>query len=114
MGSGRGLAQVIMDMRDEIKKLESENRALRGELGPENRALRGELGRPAEGCEEARPSLVSPAFQHKHAAEETFPHAHLRRNTSAPTLERPYKGNIAINKWDILPLELKQFLICLR
>ncbi|KAJ8368391.1 hypothetical protein SKAU_G00084190 [Synaphobranchus kaupii] len=94
MDSGRGIAQVITEMRNEIKKLESENKALRGELGQQ----------PA-GCEKAGPSLVSPAFQHRHEAEETSSHPNLRRNASAPTLERQYKENImmTVRRYSISP-----------
>ncbi|KAG5837683.1 uncharacterized protein LOC135236807 [Anguilla rostrata] len=94
MGSGRGLARVIMEMRNEIKKLESENKALRGEL---------EL--PPSGRETVGPSSVPPAFPHRHAAEETPSHANLRRNASAPTLERQYKENIimTVRRYSISP-----------
>ncbi|KAJ8388691.1 hypothetical protein AAFF_G00131000 [Aldrovandia affinis] len=80
MDRGRSLAQVITEMRNEIKKLESENKA-----------LRGELGQPPPGREEPEQSL---AFQHRTGAEETSSHASLRRNVSAPTLDGQYKENI--------------------
>ncbi|XP_061074325.1 uncharacterized protein LOC133108689 [Conger conger] len=94
MGSGRGLAEVIMEMQDEIKKLESENRALRGELGQHE-----------AGSGSAEANLASPAFHHRHAAEESSPHANLRRNASAPTLERQYKDNIimTVRRYSISP-----------
>ncbi|KAF3692779.1 hypothetical protein EXN66_Car008455 [Channa argus] len=74
MESTRGLAQVIMEMRDEIKKLETENRELRGDFTqPSFRALPGE---------------TSPVSS---TAENT--HLNLRRNASAPVLEGQYNGN---------------------
>ncbi|KAI4878909.1 hypothetical protein NFI96_025776 [Prochilodus magdalenae] len=75
-GGGRGLASLIRELQGEIKKLESENRE-----------LRGQLSRPASGSE-----LPGPAEpQH---GEETSGGTHLRRNVSAPALEGQYKENI--------------------
>lgn len=65
MESTRSLAQVIMEMRDEIKKLEAENRELRGDC-----AQRAE----------------------QRAGMEDNPYVNLRRNVSAPALEGQYKG----------------------
>ncbi|KAI3354281.1 hypothetical protein L3Q82_018812 [Scortum barcoo] len=65
MESTRSLAQVIMEMRDEIKKLEAENRELRGG------------GQPGEG---------GPGM-------EENPYVNLRRNASAPVLEGQYAEN---------------------
>ncbi|KAL6467686.1 hypothetical protein MHYP_G00233630 [Metynnis hypsauchen] len=75
-GGGRGLASLIRELQGEIKKLESENRA-----------LRGQLSRPASGSE-----LPGPA-EPQHGEENTSS-AHLRRNVSAPALEGQYKENI--------------------
>ncbi|KAL7842730.1 hypothetical protein SRHO_G00244190 [Serrasalmus rhombeus] len=75
-GGGRGLASLIRELQGEIKKLESENRA-----------LRGQLSRPASGSE-----LPGPA-EPQHGEENTSS-AHLRRNVSAPALESQYKENI--------------------
>ncbi|KAG7471085.1 hypothetical protein MATL_G00120620 [Megalops atlanticus] len=85
MDSGRSLAQVIMEMRNEIKKLESENRA-----------LRGELGQTPSGQERGEPNSMSPAFQHRTGTEDTSSHPNLRRNVSAPALEGQYKENIVM------------------
>ncbi|XP_066509017.1 putative coiled-coil domain-containing protein 195 [Hoplias malabaricus] len=69
-GGGRGLASLIRELQGEIKKLESENRA-----------LRGQLSRPISGLD---PQL----------GEDNSSSAHLRRNVSAPALEGQYKENI--------------------
>lgn len=63
--SSRGLAQVLMEMRDEIQKLEAENRELKG----------------------GHSSQVAAA-----AGAEENPYVNLRRNASAPVLEGQYKG----------------------
>ncbi|XP_070684776.1 putative coiled-coil domain-containing protein 195 [Pempheris klunzingeri] len=78
MESTRSLAQVIMEMRDEIKKLEAENRELRGGGGQQSfGAVTGD-GSPASAA----------------AAEmEENPYGNLRRNASAPLLEGQYKEN---------------------
>lgn len=72
MESGRGLARVIQQLQDEIRKLETENKALRGQLSlpltetsPTDSQLR-----------EGTPEI----------------HANLRRNVSVPALEDQYKG----------------------
>ncbi|KAK2847229.1 hypothetical protein Q5P01_010228 [Channa striata] len=77
MESTRGLAQVIMEMRDEIQKLEAENRELRGDLGP-----RSFLPVPRE----TRTGSAA-------AAAEENPYLNLRRNASAPVLEGQYNEN---------------------
>ncbi|CAJ1065460.1 uncharacterized protein LOC117825184 [Xyrichtys novacula] len=69
MESTRSLAHVIMEMRDEIKKLEEENRELRGDYG--QRGYKGMSG-------EEQPEN---------------PYVNLRRNASAPVLEGQYKEN---------------------
>lgn len=79
MESTRSLAQVIMEMRDEIKKLEAENRELRGDYDPRSfGALQGEA------------SPVSTAGERERMEEN--PYLNLRRNASAPVLEGQYKG----------------------
>ncbi|XP_028319875.1 uncharacterized protein LOC114474080 [Gouania willdenowi] len=65
MESTRSLAQVILEMRDEIKKLEAENQELRSSW-PQRSSGAG-------------------------AVMEENPYLNLRRNVSAPTLERQYK-----------------------
>lgn len=72
MEGGRGLARVIQQLQDEIRKLETENKALRGQLSlpltetsPTDSQLR-----------ERTPEI----------------HANLRRNVSVPALEDQYKG----------------------
>lgn len=80
MESTRSLARVIMEMRDEIKKLEAENRELRGDYDPRSfGALPGEA------------SLVSSTAGQREGMEEN-PYLNLRRNASAPVLEGQFKG----------------------
>ncbi|KAG9278539.1 putative coiled-coil domain-containing protein 195 [Astyanax mexicanus] len=76
MEGGRGLASLIRELQGEIKKLENENRA-----------LRGQLSRPSSGSE--LPVPVEP--QH---GEENSSTAQLRRNVSAPALEAQFKDNM--------------------
>ncbi|RVE64809.1 hypothetical protein OJAV_G00129750 [Oryzias javanicus] len=77
MESTRGLARVIMEMRDEIKKLETENRELRGGHA------RHPVGiTPEEDSEEKEPLEIV-----------ENPYLNLRRNASAPVLEGKYKEN---------------------
>ncbi|KAA8594310.1 uncharacterized protein LOC116675628 [Etheostoma spectabile] len=81
MASSRSLAHVILEMRDEIKKLEAENRELRGDDGHRSfKAMRGE---------------ASPVFSatEQRAGMEENPYVTLRRNASLPVLERPHKEN---------------------
>ncbi|XP_015232748.1 PREDICTED: uncharacterized protein LOC107086370 [Cyprinodon variegatus] len=80
MESTRSLALVIMEMRDEIKKLEEENRELRGECGQHS----------ATGGEASKESIPVK----KEILEN--PYGNLRRNTSAPVLEGQYKENTAM------------------
>uniref|UniRef100_A0A3P8SWV3 Si:ch211-235m3.10 n=1 Tax=Amphiprion percula TaxID=161767 RepID=A0A3P8SWV3_AMPPE len=82
MESTRSLAQVIMEMRDEIKKLEAENRELRGHSG--QRSFGATPG-------EAMP--VSAAAKQQAGVEEN-PYVNLRRNASAPALEGQYKTTV--------------------
>lgn len=73
-GSGRGLARLIRELQGEIKKLERENRV-----------LRGQLGRPGpESGPQGEPELQN--------GEENS--THLRRNVSAPALEGQYRGRL--------------------
>ncbi|XP_070762137.1 putative coiled-coil domain-containing protein 195 [Enoplosus armatus] len=81
MESTRSLAQVIMEMRDEIKKLEEENRELRGDYG--QRPFGGMPGEASPACSAAEP---------REGMEEN-PYVNLRRNASAPVLEGQYKEN---------------------
>lgn len=88
MESTRSLARVIMEMRDEIKKLEAENQELRGDFG--QRSLAAMPG-------EASP--VSSAVK-KQADKDDNPYVNLRRNASAPVLEGQYKGKREV-EWGI-------------
>lgn len=71
MESRRSLAQVISEMQNEIRKLESENKA-----------LRGQLDRPATALDSVK----------QDGSQDSSTHASLRRNVSAPQLEAQYKG----------------------
>lgn len=84
MESTRSLAQVIMEMRDEIKKLEAENRE-----------LRGDCGQRAFGAEPGGTSSVSSGAEQR-AGMVQNPYVNLRRNASAPVLELEgqYKGMV--------------------
>lgn len=84
MESTRSLAQVIMEMRDEIKKLEAENRELRGDYDQRPFGAVTEEGSPVSSVAEQR------------AGTEENPYVNLRRNASAPVLEGQYKGKSAI------------------
>uniref|UniRef100_A0A3P9QII2 Uncharacterized LOC103474599 n=1 Tax=Poecilia reticulata TaxID=8081 RepID=A0A3P9QII2_POERE len=75
MESSRSLAQVIMEMRDEIKKLEAENRELRGDCGGQRAGTAGETSAGTE-----QPAILE------------NPYGNLRRNASAPVLEGQYKN----------------------
>ncbi|KAM7399277.1 hypothetical protein PAMP_018558 [Pampus punctatissimus] len=83
MESSRSLAQVIMEMRDEIKKLEAENRK-----------LRGDYSQRASGVEPREASTTSPGAEQRVGMMEN-PYVNLRRNASAPVLELEgqYKEN---------------------
>ncbi|RXN22421.1 hypothetical protein ROHU_019662 [Labeo rohita] len=74
MESGRSFAQVISEMQNEIRKLESENKALRGQLD--------------------RPASALDSVKQKDGSQDSSSHASLRRNVSAPQLEGQYKENI--------------------
>lgn len=99
MESTRSLAQVIMEMRDEIKKLEAENRE-----------LRGDYGRRSYGAGPGEASTGSSGAEQGPGMEEN-PYVNLRRNASAPVLEGQYKGKRKIGcvqvcdftiLWDII------------
>lgn len=81
MESTRSLAQVIMEMRDEIKKLEAENRELRGECAQDS------SGHGSVGASEG----VSAGKEQEGIVEN--PYEDLRRNASAPILEGQFKGD---------------------
>ncbi|KAF5898498.1 coiled-coil domain-containing protein, partial [Clarias magur] len=74
MESSRGLAYVIQQLQDEIRKLETENKTLRGQL-----SLPLTQTSPAE-------------TEGRDGTPEN--HAHLRRNVSAPALEGQYRENM--------------------
>lgn len=78
MDSTRSLAHVIMEMRDEIKKLEAENRELRGDRRCSGAAL-------GEGT-------AMPGAAGDQAEEVENPYVNLRRNVSAPVLQGQHKG----------------------
>ena len=82
MDSSRSLAQVIMELQNEIKKLETENRALRGESKQ----------MPLDSEEENTDSMQT--FQDSDSVEDNTGHANLRRNVSAPALEGQFKGRL--------------------
>ncbi|ROL43103.1 hypothetical protein DPX16_14815 [Anabarilius grahami] len=81
MESGRSLAQVISEMQSEIRNLENENKA-----------LRGQLGRPTSASDSMKTCALS--TQQKDGSQENSTHANLRRNVSAPELEGQFKENI--------------------
>ncbi|KAK2881536.1 hypothetical protein Q8A67_018804 [Cirrhinus molitorella] len=74
MESRGSFAQVISEMQNEIRKLESENKALRGQLD--------------------RPTSALDSVKQKDGSQDNSTHASLRRNVSAPQLEGQYKENI--------------------
>ncbi|KAL2096342.1 hypothetical protein ACEWY4_008490 [Coilia grayii] len=82
MDSSRSLAQVIMQLQNEIKKLETENKALRGEL------RQG----PVSGPEEEQTGSVQ-KYQNSDSGDNTG-HINLRRNVSAPVLEGQLNDNV--------------------
>lgn len=87
MESTRSLAQVIMEMRDEIKKLEAENRELRGDC-VQHSVTAGETSVPPTAGTEQSVILENP-------------YGNLRRNASAPVLEGQYKGKRKSNEWSV-------------
>ncbi|KAG2462036.1 CC195 protein, partial [Polypterus senegalus] len=86
MESHRHLVQVIQEMRNEIKKLESENLALRGELS----LSRADPG-PADLSSGFHPRTDSELAGEEEASDSP---AAMRRNISAPVLEEQLKEKI--------------------
>ncbi|XP_069752850.1 putative coiled-coil domain-containing protein 195 [Narcine bancroftii] len=85
MESNKRLKQMITEMRSEMKKLESENKALRVKLS--------QNGKRAEVLDL---SLKS---------EEALTHTNLRRNISAPVLEGEIRGNtMTVRRYSISSL----------
>lgn len=58
--------------------------------------LQGEIGQPVIGTEPGEPNPYSPAGQPRIGADDNPSHMNLRRNASAPALERQYKGKVAL------------------
>ncbi|KAK5904707.1 hypothetical protein CesoFtcFv8_006242 [Champsocephalus esox] len=85
MESTRSLAQVIMEMREDIQKLEAENRELRGDS-------MGDSGQRAYGAKQGEARLGFSAAGQRLGKVEN-PYVNLRRNASAPVLEGQYKEN---------------------
>lgn len=77
MESTRSLAHVVMEMQEEIKKLETENRE-----------LRGDYSQRSHWAKVAHATVASTAVVEN-------PYLNLRRNASAPVLEGTYKGKRA-------------------
>lgn len=85
MDSTRSLAHVILEMREEIRKLEAENRELRG------------------GCDQTQEGEGS---EEENQAEEQVvenPYGNLRRNVSAPVLDGQLEGQCAPGRWTVEP-----------
>lgn len=78
MESTRSLAQVVMEMRDEIKKLEAENRELRRDSAQDPSG-----GMSGEGSSEGT--------EQEGVVEN--PYGNLRRNAHALILEEQFKGD---------------------
>ncbi|XP_007887996.1 putative coiled-coil domain-containing protein 195 [Callorhinchus milii] len=94
MESNKRLMQIIKEMRSDIKKLESENKALRVKLS--------QTGRKAEMLERTK---SSPLHQDVND-EEAVTHASLRRNISAPELEQQTKDNtMTVRRYSISSLQ---------
>ncbi|KAF0022028.1 hypothetical protein F2P81_025720 [Scophthalmus maximus] len=86
MESTRSLTQVIMEMRDDINKLEAENRELRGDYGQRSLGAKpGEAG-PVSSAQGQRVELEENPYVNN-------PYVNLRRNVSAPVLEAQFKEN---------------------
>ncbi|XP_067850775.1 putative coiled-coil domain-containing protein 195 [Heptranchias perlo] len=93
MESNKRLMQIIKEMRSDMKKLESENKALRVKLS--------QSGKRAEMLEKATIS----ALQHQLKTEEALTHASLRRNISAPVLEGETRDNtMTVRRYSISSL----------
>uniref|UniRef100_UPI00398F31BF putative coiled-coil domain-containing protein 195 n=1 Tax=Pristiophorus japonicus TaxID=55135 RepID=UPI00398F31BF len=93
MDSNKRLMQIIKEMRSDMKKLESENKALRVKLS--------QSGKRAEMLEKATIS----ALQQQLKSEEALTHANLRRNISAPVLEGETRDNtMTVRRYSISSL----------
>lgn len=80
----RGLACVLMEMRDEIKKLEAENRQLR-----------------ADGRQ------LAPGDEPEEAEQQPEENPHLRRNASAPVLKGRNQGRPRLHVFT--PMSTRRF-----
>lgn len=74
---------MISEMQSEIRNLENENKA-----------LRGQLGRPTSASDSMKTCALS--TQQKDGSQENSTHANLRRNVSAPELEGQFKGKYLV------------------
>ncbi|XP_048460118.1 putative coiled-coil domain-containing protein 195 [Rhincodon typus] len=93
MESNKRLMQIIKDMRSDMKKLESENKALRVKLG--------QSGRRAEVLEKT----TITALQQQLKTEDALTHVNLRRNISAPALEGETRDNaMTVRRYSISSL----------
>ncbi|XP_067897749.1 putative coiled-coil domain-containing protein 195 [Heterodontus francisci] len=93
MESNKRLMQIIKEMRSDMKKLESENKALRVKLT--------QSGKRAEILEKTTIS----ALQQQVKTEEALTHTNLRRNISAPVLEGDTRDNaMTVRRYSISSL----------
>ncbi|XP_060689909.1 putative coiled-coil domain-containing protein 195 [Hemiscyllium ocellatum] len=93
MESNKRLMQIIKDMRSDMKKLESENKALRVRLS--------QSGKRAEILEKT----TITALQQQLKPEDALAHVNLRRNISAPALERETRDNaMTVRRYSISSL----------
>ncbi|XP_062903366.1 putative coiled-coil domain-containing protein 195 [Mobula hypostoma] len=93
MESNKRLRQVIKEMRSDLKKLESENKALRVKLS--------QNGKRTETLDEATISALHQQLK----SEEALTHANLRRNISVPVLEEePRDNRMTVRRYSISSL----------
>ncbi|XP_051874565.1 putative coiled-coil domain-containing protein 195 [Pristis pectinata] len=93
MESNKRLKQIIKEMRSDMKKLETENKALRVKLI--------QNGKRAETLDEATISALHQQLK----SEEALTHANLRRNISAPVLEgEPRDNRMTVRRYSISSL----------
>ncbi|XP_059845299.1 putative coiled-coil domain-containing protein 195 [Hypanus sabinus] len=93
MESNKRLRQIIKEMRSDLKKLESENKALRVKLS--------QNGKRTETLDEATISALHQQLK----SEEALTHANLRRNISAPVLEEETRDNrMTVRRYSISSL----------
>ncbi|XP_032887029.1 putative coiled-coil domain-containing protein 195 [Amblyraja radiata] len=93
MDSNKRLKQMVKEMRSDMKKLESENKALRVKLS--------QNGKRAETLDEATISALHQQLR----SEEALTHANLRRNISAPALEGEARGTtMTVRRYSISSL----------